>query len=352
MARHAPGLPLFSHALSMLFFVFGLLIAAQVKAQAPSPNSSATDKQPATLRLAGPAAGVSNALIHLANHPEDYGLSQAVEFTLWNTPDQLRALILSDQADFIALPTNVTANLYNRGAPLQLLNVSQWGVLWVISRDAYKSTLNDFIGEEIGVPFRGDMPDIVLTHLITEAGLDPKKDFRLHYLATPMEAMQMLIMRRLDHALLAEPAVSMALRKTHSFPLSAIAPELHRSVDLQQEWGRLMHTEARIPQAGIAAVGALRHQPAVLEQFSQAYEAANRWCYQHAQDCALEVAQAVPMLDAAAVQDSLDRQNTYFATAQEAAPELKRFYQILLDHQPATIGGKLPEEQFYHQEQP
>jgi len=68
--------------------------------------------------------------------------------------------------------------------------------------------------------------------------------------------MQLLITRRVNHALLAEPAVSMALRKTQSFPVSIIAPELHRSVDLQQEWGRLMASEARIPQAGIAALGA------------------------------------------------------------------------------------------------
>ena len=39
--------------------------------------------------------------------------------------------------------------------------------------------------------------------------------------ATPIDAMQMLILRRADHALLAEPAISIALRKTGSFPVKS-----------------------------------------------------------------------------------------------------------------------------------
>jgi len=32
-------------------------------------------------------------------------------------------------------------------------------------------------------------------------------------------------------------AVSMALRKTKTFPMKIIAPDLYRSTDLQKEWG-------------------------------------------------------------------------------------------------------------------
>ena len=60
-----------------------------------------------------------------------------------------------------------------------------------------------------------------------------KNDFKLQYVATPVDAMQMLILRRADHALLAEPAISIALRKTGSFPVKLIAPDLYRSINLQ-----------------------------------------------------------------------------------------------------------------------
>lgn len=299
------------------------------------------------LTLTGPAAGVSNALIHLVASGGLADVAEEVEFVLWNNPDQLRALTLAGNADFIALPSNVAANLYNRGVPLQLLNISQWGVLWMISRDAGKKTLADFKGEEIAIPFRADMPDIVFTHLAQKQGIDPKKDFKLNYSASPMDAMQLLIMRRVDHALLAEPALSMALRKTKSFPISIIAPELHRSVDLQQEWGRLMGTEARIPQAGIAVLGDNRNNPELVRRFAKVYQEANHWCQANAEACGKEVAAHIKLLEADAVADSIRVQNTHFATAVEARPELEAFYQILLEKQPASVGGKLPDDGFY-----
>lgn len=300
-----------------------------------------------TLVLAGPPAGVSYPLVHLLNHPELLPEVDKIEFVLWKNPDQLRALVLDNKVDFIALPTNVGANLYNRGVPLKLINVSQWGVLWMLSRSADKKTLADFKGEEIALPFRGDMPDIVFTHLAQKQGLNVKNDFKIRYVATPVDAMQLLIMRRVDHALLAEPAVSMALRKTHSFPVSLVAPELYRSVDLQQEWQRVLGGEARLPQAGMAAVSAKAKDPALLQAFEQAFAHANDWCQKQAQACATEVAAAIPMLEVPGILDALAAQNNYYSLASKAKPELERFFQLLLDKQPATVGGKLPDAGFY-----
>lgn len=299
------------------------------------------------LVLAGPPAGVSNGLIHLLANDGLAELADEVEFILWSNPDQLRALALNGKVDFIAMPTNVAANLYNRGAPLKLLNISQWGALWMISRDPNMKTLADFKGQEIAIPFRADMPDIVFTHLAERQGLTPNKDFKLNYTATPMDAMQLLIMRRIDHALLSEPAVSMALRKTKSFPVSLIAPELHRSVNLQQEWSRVMGTEARIPQAGIAVMGNKADNPQLVARFEEAYAQATRWCQENQQKCAEEVAAKIPMLSAEAVADALAAQGNYYATAFDAQQELEAFLEILLAKQPASVGGKLPNADFY-----
>lgn len=314
-----------------------------------SASGYATQAEPILdkITLAGPAAGVSNALIHMVNTNALHGIAKEVEFIQWKNPDQLRALMLQGDVDFMALPTNVGANLYNKGVDLTLLNVSQWGVLWMISRDPNKTTLADFKGEEIAIPFRADMPDIVFTRLAKEQGINLKKDFKLNYTASPIDAMQMLVMRKVDHALLAEPALSMALRKTKSFPLSIVAPELFRSVDLQKEWGRLMNTQARIPQAGIAVLNTAKHSDALITRFEQAYAAANTWCQQNPDPCGEEVAAAVPMLNADAVADSIKVQSVYYADAYSAKPELKAFFQVLLDGQAASIGGKLPDDNFY-----
>lgn len=295
-------------------------------------------QQTAHWRLSGPPASVSYPLIHLATQAQNAG------FRAWADPDQLRALALHGGADFVAMPTNVAANLYNRGVSLKLLNVPVWGILYLVSRDGDRTRLEDFRGEEIAMPFRGDMPDLIFQETAQALGLDVKKDMQLRYVASPLDAMQLLITRRVRHALLAEPAVSMALRKTQSFPVSAIAPELHRAVDLQAEWGRALGCAPRIPQAGIVALGAVAADAASMQRFAQAHDAAARWCVAHPAECGAEVHAAEPRLSADAVADSLAAAPLQPVPAAQARDELMFLFERLHQRNPQLLGGKLPDD--------
>ncbi len=297
--------------------------------------------------LAGPPAIVSAPLIHMAQSNALAGVAQATEFTLWRDPDQLRVMALGRKADVLAMPSNVAANLYNRGAGVRLLNISTWGALWIVTRDAQRRQLDDYRGEEIAVPFRGDMPDLMLQLLAAKQGLDLRRDLRLRYVPTPMEALQLLLTRRVRHALLAEPAVSLALRKTQSFPIGLVAPELHRGLDVQQEWGRLFARAPRLPQAGIAAVGAVREQPQVLAAVQQAYARSVAWCRAHPLECGELMAQRIDMLTPDAVADAIATSQLDAVPAAQARPELEFFFAQLHARDPALLGGKLPDAGFF-----
>jgi NitT/TauT family transport system substrate-binding protein len=301
----------------------------------------------ARLVLAGPMASVSNPLIRIAESGALSDLADKVEFVTWSNPDQLRALAMEGKADFIAVPANVAANLYNRGIPLVLLNVSVWGMLWMVSRRPDLNTLADFKGQEIAIPFRADMPDILFQLLAEKQGLDVRRDFRIRYVASPVDAMQLLVMRQVDHALLSEPAVSMALRKSQSGPVGLIAPKLHRSVSLQEEWGRLLRQPPLIPQAGIAALGAARLDPVLVTRLQAAYAGAQDWCQRNADACGAMVAKRIEMLSPEAVADGIRAAPRHFASAAKARPELEYFYRLLLEREPALVGGRLPDAAFY-----
>ena len=148
--------------------------------------------------LSGPVASVSHPLIHMVESGALDDIAKKVEFRLWKNPDELRALTIQGGADFIAVPSNVAANLYNKGVDIKLLNISVWGILGMITRDKNLKTLADFKGKTIAMPFRADMPDIVFEEIVKAQGLNPKKDFKLQYMSSPFDAMQMLIMRRVD----------------------------------------------------------------------------------------------------------------------------------------------------------
>ena len=297
--------------------------------------------------LSGPVASVSHPLIHMVESGALNDVAKKVEFKLWKNPDELRALTLRNRADFIAVPTNVAANLHNKGVDIKLLNVSVWGILGMITRDKTLKTLADFKGKEIAMPFRADMPDIIFEELVKAQGMDPKKDFKLKYMSNPFDAMQNLILRQVDHALLAEPAISIALKKTGSFPLKLLAPDLYRSTDLQKEWGKTFKVESKIPQAGIAVIGKMISNEKVIKRFNEEYKKSLNWYKNNPKKAAKIVVEKIPMLDEQGVEESIKYVQLNTVQAKDAKKDLEFFYKLLEKNNPKTIGGKLPKNNFY-----
>ncbi len=298
------------------------------------------------LVIAGPVATVSHPFFKMIKDGALNDVAKRVEFVLWKNPDELRAILLNNGASFVAIPTNVAANLYNKNIDIKLLNVPVWGILEILSRDANAKSIDDFKNKEIVVPFRSDMPDIVLQALIKKAGYDVKKDFKLNYVATPPDAMQMMIMRRADNVLLAEPATSMAMRKTGSFPISLIAPEIFRSIKLENEWGRVFKTQSKIPTAGIAVVGDVDKE--VVNRFEQEYAKALEWYKTNPLEAGELVAKNINMFKAEAISDSIEHVKLQNTKAIDAKKDLEDFFNIILEIEPKLIGGKLPSDGFYY----
>lgn len=325
-------------------------LRAQEAASAPASATAAAVERIPKLTLAGPYASVSTGFIRIVEAGLLADVADSVEFLTWKDPDQLRAFALEGKADFIAMPSNVAANLYNRGVALRLLCISVWRILYIVSSDPDIKTLDNLKGKEVLMPFRGDMPDIVFATLCEKLGIPIGQGadaVTLRYTATPLDAMQLLLTRRARHALLAEPAVSVGMRKSRALPVSAIAPALLRSVDVQQEWARAFGSAARIPQAGIVAMGQHVGNEALIARVMQAYTQATEWCNAQPDVCGAAVAARVDMLTPEGVADSLRTAPGEAVPAAKARAELEFFFEKLAARQPKLIGGKLPDDGFY-----
>jgi len=299
------------------------------------------------LVITGPVATVSHPFFKMIENKALSDVAKKVEFRLWKNPDELRAILLKNEAHIVAVPTNVAANLYNKDVDIKLLNVSVWGILEIVTRDKNIKTIDDLKGQQIVVPFRADMPDIVLQAIMIKAGFDPKKDFQIVYAPTPPDAMQMLILRRADNVLLAEPATSMAMRKTGSFPLKLIAPDIYRSINLQKEWGRVYGVEGKVPQAGIAVASKLDAN--IVKRVEEEYKKALDWYKSNPTQAGVMVEKNIDFFSADAVGDSIGIVQLDAKSAFESKDDLEEFFKVLLEIEPKLIGGKIPDEGFYFQ---
>lgn len=299
--------------------------------------------------IAGPPANVSHPIFKMIEDGVLKEFANKVEFKMWKNPDQLRAMIINKEVDFVAVPTNVASILYNKKQPIKLLNVSVWGILKILSRDEKVKHLEDLKGSELVVPWRGDMPDVVLRAVMKKKGLS-SKDIKLIYVSNPMDAAQQLIMRRADNILLPEPATSMVMRKTKSFPISIIAPTVFRSIDLQADWGDVYQREGKIPQAGMAVVGNMLEKKEIVKKFQEEYTKAMQWYKTHKVASGKLVVKYVDMFNPEAVSDSIGFVQLDVKKAIDAKEDLNFFFNVLKEDNPKIIGGALPDDNFYIQD--
>ena len=299
--------------------------------------------------IAGPPANVSHPIFKMIEDGVLKEFANKVEFKMWKNPDQLRAMIINKEVDFVAVPTNVASILYNKKQPIKLLNVSVWGILKILSRDEKVKHLEDLKGSELVVPWRGDMPDVVLRAVMKKKGLS-SKDIKLIYVSNPMDAAQQLIMRRADNILLPEPATSMVMRKTKSFPISIIAPTVFRSIDLQADWGDVYQREGKIPQAGMAVVGNMLEKKEIVKKFQEEYTKAMQWYKTHKEESGKLVVKYVDMFNPEAVSDSIGFVQLDVKKAIDAKEDLNFFFNVLKEDNPKIIGGALPDDNFYIQD--
>lgn len=139
----------------------------------------------------------------------------------------------------------------------------------------------------------------------------------------------------------------MALRRTQSFPISVIAPELRRSIDLQAECGRVLKRAPRIPQAGIVAMGTIRHNPDLIARIHNSYRNLLAWCQANVLECGRLVATYTDMLIAETVSDAIAVSPLEAVPAAAARDELEFLFTTLMRCNPAVIGGRMPDDDFY-----
>jgi NitT/TauT family transport system substrate-binding protein len=321
----------------------GLIAIVMIVASA----CAAEETKLTSLTFSGPPANVTYPMLYIIEHNCMADIAEKVEFVPWNNPDQLRALIAGKQVDFVGIATNVAATLYNKKVPLKLIEVSFPSNLWIVSTDKRLASLIDLKGKEVAMPFRGGMPEILFTRIALKMGLDPKKDLKLRYVGCPMDAVQLLMLGRVRYAFLAEPSISMAVHKSRETAFKTKTFTLYHSVDMQKEWGKVYQKEPAIPSAGIAATARIATNDRVIKRFHEEYLKALQWCKAHPDKTGELAARYFPTLKPLPVADAIKTAHFRFLPAFEARKELEHFFSVLNASNPAVIGGKLPDINFY-----
>ncbi|WP_256729299.1 ABC transporter substrate-binding protein [Treponema parvum] len=315
----------------ILLLAITLFIALDFAGFSASENKNGGAKT--TIRVGIPKAPPALPILRMIDS-QAMGKDVDINFTIWDAPEKLIAMVQSSDFDMFAFPLTVVAKLYNRGVPVTLTNVNTWGVTYFMTTDPNFKNWSDLKNKTVYVPLQSSPPDVITQFFMKKAGLTPKKDVTIIY-ASIAEVGQMMAAGKAQYITMIEPQVTSVLMQNKNARVA---------FSFEDEWKKFTDNNTIIPNAGFGAkTKFVKENPELTKRFEQEYEKALNWVLANP-DKAASLAEEKLGLKAPVVQKAIPRMGLMYKNAYDAKADLKQFWQLLVDFDPTTIGGKVPDE--------
>ncbi|MFA9423586.1 MAG: ABC transporter substrate-binding protein [Sedimentibacter sp.] len=337
----------------LLILVLALALSAgctsnkETPAETPDENKVENEqvqqeepKEPINVTIAGLKGPTSIGMIKMIDEKALNSDEYNVEYVAESAPDALTGKIINGDIQISSVPINLAAVLYNKteGA-VQLIAVNTIGNLYIIGTDEISSIL-DLEGKVLGMSAKGSTPDYAMNYILKQNGLEGKVE--LDYSVDHATLAQSVIAEDTKLALLPQPFVAQTTMKNTN---------VKTLIDLNDAWKQATD-EASPLYTGCVIVNkefAANNKEFVAE-FLKQYESSVKWVLENPKDASVLVEKNEIMPSAAIVEEALPYCGITYKTAQEEKEGLNYFYKILFDSNPASVGGKLPDEEFYFTE--
>lgn len=263
------------------------------------------------------------------------------ELRIWRTPDQLRAGVASKELKVTMSPSNVAANLRAQGMNFGMLNILTQGINYAMVKDENIKEFEDLVGKKIIMPFKNDMPDLVLRALCKKRGVDASK-LDITYVQTPPEAVGLFLQKDFDVLIVPQPLSQAAILRGKK---SGVA--VHYSFDFSKIWGESFNTKPYLPQAGIIVdVDYYNANKELFEILHTDLQDALKWILENKQSAAKIGAQYLPAPEPA-LAGAFERSNLTVTKASDLQDEIMAFFETIFEFNPKLLGGKMPDKSIF-----
>ncbi|WP_446899060.1 ABC transporter substrate-binding protein [Clostridium sp. LBM24168] len=263
------------------------------------------------------------------------------DISIYDSADQVVSKIVSGDVDIAAVPSNLAAILYNRTkGKVKLAGINTLGVLYIVENGNTIKNISDLKGKTIYASGKGAVPEFALNYILKKNGLTPGEDVNIDYKMNHSDLATVVAAKKVNIALLPEPFVTTVKMKDK---------ELNIPIDLTKEWskvsgkdnnlimGTVIFTENFVDKNGKRA-----------DEFLKKYKDSVDFVNKNTEDAAKLVEKNGIIPKAKVAEMAIPRCNIVFISSDNGKKALKNFYSILMNYYPKSIGGKLPDENFYY----
>lgn len=266
-------------------------------------------------------------------------------FQIAASADEVTPKLVQGELDIAAVPANLASVLYNNTkGQVQVLAVNTLGVLYIVENGETVQSAADLKGKTIYASGKGSTPEYALNYILTENGIDPASDVTIEWKSEHSECVAALANDPSGIAMLPQPFVTTAQTKN---------PDIRVALDLTEEWDKIQEDKeeksALLTGVVVARSEFVKENPEAVANFLDHYKESVDYVNDNTDDAAKLVGQYEIVTEEVA-KKALPECNIVCITGDEMKEQLSGYLQVLLDANAQSIGGALPEDDFYYSE--
>ena len=304
-----------------------------------SETPAAPAEQSVTIRIGGLKGPTSMGMVKLLKDAKDGNSLNDYEFTLAGSADELTPRLVTGDLDIAAIPANLASVLYNNtGGQIKLLAINTLGVLYIVEDGNTIENLTDLKDKTIYATGRGAVPELTLNYLLRENGLDPEKDVDIEWKTEPTEVVSLMSAKEGGIAMLPQPYVTVA---------QGVIENLRIAVDLTREWDALGADSMLITGVLVVRAAFADEHRDQLAAFLEEYRASTEYVKANTADASVLI-EEFDIVKAAIAEKALPYCNITYYAGSDMKTAIQGYLQVLFDQNPQSVGGVLPDDDFYY----
>lgn len=261
-------------------------------------------------------------------------------FSIVGSADEITADIIKGEIPIAAVPCNLASVLYNRTeGGIQIAAINTLSVLYIVENGDTIHSVEDLKGKTIYSTGKGTTPEYTLNYLLRQAGLDPERDVTVEFKSEATEVAALLSESENAIAMLPQPYVTVAMNRNEN---------LRIALDVAKEWENLSDDGSSVV-TGVVVVNkafAQENKEAV-DAFLAEYEASTKYVVENVEEAAKLVGR-LKIIDEEVAVKAIPYCNIVFVEGDDMKTKVNGYLKALYDQESASVGGKLPEDDFYY----
>ena len=262
---------------------------------------------------------------------------EAYNFTMGNSPDEIVAKLVNGELDMAAIPTNLAANLYNKtegGIKVAALNTG--ANLYILENGNSINTISDLSGKTIYATGQGATPQYALDIILANNGIT---DCNVVYKTDHAELAALMAAGEITISMCPEPFAGSVMLKN---------PNVRIALDLGHEWSIATGYTKLYTGCLVVTDEFLNNNALAVEYFLDDYKNSIEFTNNNVPETA-QLAEKYGIIKSAEIAETaIPNCNIRFLEGSTVKNVLSLLYDQLYKANPDSIGGKIPDEDFYY----